>query len=73
MTLRGPGQNVLVFFPLELEEKSVISSKAPLEKPHKPVIARERAARPAKPNTREGIANIVNSRVTHSQSRRRTG
>lgn len=38
-------------FSLELEEKSVISSKAPFEKPHKPVIARERAAGAAKPNT----------------------
>lgn len=57
--------NVSGFSP-ELGEKSVISSKAPFEKPHKPVIAREKAGRPAKPNTSEGIGNIVNSRVTHS-------
>ena len=59
--------NVSVFS-LELGEKSVISSKAPLEKPCKPVIAREKAGQPAKPNTWEGIWNIVNSRVTHSLS-----
>lgn len=58
-------------FSLELWEKSVISSKAPFEKPHKPVIAREKAGQPAKANTWEGIGNIVNSRVTHSVSRRR--
>lgn len=56
-------------FPPELWEKSVISSKAPFEKPRKPVIAREKAEQPAKPNTWEGIWNIVNSRVTHSLSR----
>lgn len=38
-------------FPLELEEKSVISSKAPFVKPHKPVIAKEKTGQPAKPNT----------------------
>lgn len=38
-------------FSLELGEKSVISSKAPFEKPHKPVIAGEKAGQPAKPNT----------------------
>lgn len=42
--------NVSVFS-LELGEKSVISSKAPFEKPRKPVIAREKAGQPAKPNT----------------------
>lgn len=60
-------------FSLELGEKSVISSKAPFEKPHKPVIAREKAGQPAKANTWEGIGNIVNSRVTHSLSRRSPG
>lgn len=42
--------NVSVFS-LELGEKSVISSKAPFEKPRKPVIAKEKAGEPAKPNT----------------------
>lgn len=59
--------NISIFPPpSKLREKSVISSKAPFEKPSNPVIAREKAEQPAKPNTWEGIWNIVNSGVTHS-------
>lgn len=67
LTVQVAGQTSPFFPPpSKLREKSVISSKAPFEKPSNPVIAREKAEQPAKPNTWEGIWNIVNSGVTHS-------